>query len=118
MNICYSLRLLILLIVGGKDTCQGDSGGGLYSYDSNIQRYVVVGITSYGYGCAEAGYPGIYTRISYFYNWIMAKAKYDKINSATTTTTNTSPSNLFRNSFNSILLLHLFLICFINYMLP
>jgi hypothetical protein len=34
------------------------SGGGLYAYDSTISRFVVVGITSYGYACALAGYPG------------------------------------------------------------
>ena len=43
---------------GGKDTCQGDSGGGLYEYDSKLSKFVVVGITSYGYGCAQPGYPG------------------------------------------------------------
>ena len=43
---------------GGKDTCQGDSGGGLYGYDSNLSKFVVVGITSYGYSCGKPGYPG------------------------------------------------------------
>ena len=37
----------------GKDTCQGDSGGGLYSFDSNINRYVLVGLTSYGGSCGS-----------------------------------------------------------------
>ena len=37
---------------------QGDSGGGLYSYDSNLSKFIVVGITSYGEDCALAGYPG------------------------------------------------------------
>ena len=35
---------------GGKDTCQGDSGGGLYVFDPTINSYVVSGITSYGNG--------------------------------------------------------------------
>jgi secreted trypsin-like serine protease len=49
----------------------------LYSYDSNLQRYVAVGITSYGNGCAKPGLPGIYTRISYFHNWIEKNKKND-----------------------------------------
>ncbi len=50
---------------------KGDSGGGLYVMDSTTGKYVVSGITSYGDGCAKAGLPGIYTRVSYFLNWIM-----------------------------------------------
>ena len=30
---------------GGQDTCQGDSGGGLYVFDSTINKYVVAGVT-------------------------------------------------------------------------
>ena len=26
----------------------GDSGGGLYSYDPLLRKYIVIGITSYG----------------------------------------------------------------------
>lgn len=44
---------------GKKDTCQGDSGGPLLSKMSNgiITRYFVVGITSYGIGCATPNIP-------------------------------------------------------------
>ena len=40
---------------GGKDTCQGDSGGPLYVLDNinGKQKYVLSGIVSYGYGCAD-----------------------------------------------------------------
>ncbi|HEY2191144.1 MAG TPA: serine protease [Actinomycetospora sp.] len=42
---------------GGVDTCQGDSGGPLVVADK------LVGITSFGDGCARAGKPGYYTRV-------------------------------------------------------
>lgn len=48
----------------GVDSCQGDSGGPL------VHKKIVVGIVSSGNGCAGAGYPGIYTRISEFFDFI------------------------------------------------
>jgi secreted trypsin-like serine protease len=48
------------------DTCQGDSGGPLVVRDSDNKWYVV-GITSYGYGCGDGG---VYTKTAAFYSWI------------------------------------------------
>ena len=36
---------------------------------SNTQ-WILVGITSYGTGCALADYPGVYARVSYYADWI------------------------------------------------
>ena len=53
---------------GGIDSCQGDSGGPLTAMVGD--RRVLVGVVSSGEGCAEAGYPGLYTRISTYSAWI------------------------------------------------
>jgi trypsin len=52
---------------GGVDTCQGDSGGPL------IAGNKLIGITSWGYGCAEPGNPGVYTRVSTYATQINAQ---------------------------------------------
>jgi len=61
---------------GGKDSCQGDSGGSLFVKETrdNKTKYVSVGIVSYGDKCALPNKPGIYTRVSYFLNWIKANS--------------------------------------------
>jgi len=45
----------------GKDTCQGDSGGPLFALYQGM--YQLVGVTSWGYGCASDT-PGVYSRVS------------------------------------------------------
>ncbi|CAG9796262.1 unnamed protein product [Diatraea saccharalis] len=54
--------------IGGRDQCAGDSGGPVY------HNGVVVGITSWGYECAHARFPGVYTRVSNFTSWIVDNA--------------------------------------------
>ena len=48
---------------GGTDTCQGDSGGPLL-VDVGHGVLRLVGATSFGKGCAEAGHPGVYARLA------------------------------------------------------
>lgn len=44
-------------------SCQGDSGGPIIGMYSNGTR-VLVGIVSFGIGCADARYPGVYAKVS------------------------------------------------------
>ncbi|EOB01127.1 Enteropeptidase, partial [Anas platyrhynchos] len=59
---------------GGIDSCQGDSGGPLMFEDGN--KWVLVGVTSFGYKCALPERPGVYTRVTMFVDWIQNTIYY------------------------------------------
>lgn len=56
-----------------EDSCQRDSGGPVF-VDSNSRinhhKYVQIGIVSFGEGCGEFLYPGVYTRVPNYKTWI------------------------------------------------
>lgn len=55
---------------GAKDSCYGDSGGPLVAKADNQQGWVQVGVVSWGVQCGNPSLPGIYSRISQFYDWV------------------------------------------------
>lgn len=60
---------------GGRDSCQGDSGGPLLVQLPN-KRWVVAGIVSWGVRCGEPNHPGIYTRVSFYTDWVIENATF------------------------------------------
>ncbi|MBF0441034.1 MAG: serine protease, partial [Oligoflexales bacterium] len=59
---------------GGVDSCHGDSGGPLF-IKGKRNRYHLIGIVSWGVGCAQKQNPGIYTAIKSQIPWIAATIK-------------------------------------------
>merc|ERR1712154_213624 len=55
---------------GGRDACRGDSGGALLQQDPITLTWTAVGLVSSGHGCGRRDFPGLYTRLASYLDWI------------------------------------------------
>ncbi|CAF0906363.1 unnamed protein product [Adineta ricciae] len=94
---CYSVlynqqkQLCAGVYGGGKDTCQGDSGGPLMMFTTSNQ-WVLVGLTSYGDGCARANAMGVYTRVAAYQDWIQQTTSGAYLNPASSVSARINPN--------------------------
>ncbi|XP_067591438.1 complement factor I isoform X5 [Pseudorca crassidens] len=54
---------------GSIDACKGDSGGPLVCKDANNVTYVW-GVVSWGENCGNSEFPGVYTKVANYFDWI------------------------------------------------
>ena len=64
----------IYLYLSEHDSCNADSGGPLVFKELSSDPWVQVGIFSFrSKNCGSKGFPGVYTKVAAFMDWIISK---------------------------------------------
>jgi len=61
-------------VKGGIDACQMDSGGPLTWKDAQ-GKWNVIGVVSFGYGCGDSRFPGVYSEVFTALDWIKSNSQ-------------------------------------------
>ena len=70
----------------GKDSCTGDGGSPLVCpVPGNEGYFYQAGIVAWGIGCGEANFPGAYTNVAFFADWIAEQIQFNGYNSSSYT---------------------------------
>ncbi len=94
------------------DTCQGDSGGPLMMFTKS-QQWELVGITSYGEGCARPDFAGVYTRVAAYQSWIATTTNNAYANAVSSDYANIIPSSGTNQLSSSVFHLSILLFVYI-----
>ena len=71
LHISRSQRFILnAFVLSGKDSCNGDSGGPLFAREQTDDPWIQIGLVSYGTTTCGIGVPGVYTKVSYYMDWI------------------------------------------------
>ncbi|KAK8727569.1 hypothetical protein OTU49_009626 [Cherax quadricarinatus] len=61
---------------GTRDSCVTDKGAPVFFHDEDTtQKFFVVALVSYGYGCSQPDKPGMFTRVGAYLEWISQNIK-------------------------------------------
>ena len=65
-----SSQFFVFFCFSDADSCARDSGGPLMIQEDEGSKMYMAGITSFGKRKCGTGFPGVYTDITYYIDWI------------------------------------------------
>ncbi|CAF2840653.1 unnamed protein product [Rotaria sp. Silwood2] len=90
-------------INGDKGLCTGDIGSPLMAFAND--SWVLAGIASYSLGCADSGYPGVYTRLPSFISFINSNINFSVTENTTVPISQTTTIAMQRTTTTSLVIL-------------